>query len=73
MGSAGEELALFSTPFRDAYATIMSEQFSGQDALVQLGVFRDLIGHLTSGMASIKVVQEEKAAELYNLHVGVAG
>ena len=62
MGSAGDELALFSEPFRDAYAKIMHDQFPSQDALVQLGVFRDLIGHLTSGMASIKVVQEEKAA-----------
>ena len=61
-GSAGDELALFSTPFRDAYAKIMHDQFPSQDALVQLGVFRDLIGHLTSGMASMKLKQDEKAS-----------
>ena len=57
-------LELFSNEFRVAFEKIMDSGFGTQDPGIQLGVFRDLVGNMTSGLATLKT-----AADVQDAHV----
>ena len=58
------DIELFSEQFKDAYGKIMHEDFPGQEAGVHLGIFRELISHMTSGLVTLKKGQYAKNVEL---------
>ena len=48
MAGRDELLKTFSNEFQEAFKKMMDDEFPNQDALTQLGVFRELITNMTS-------------------------
>ena len=71
MVSRESELQLISDEFRLSYAQLMDDQFAQQEHAVQLGVFRQLFGQVTTGFAAFKKFNDEKQAELQSIEVGM--
>ena len=64
MAGRDELLKTFSNEFQEAFKKMMDDEFPSQDALIQLGVFRELITNMTSGFGSIKTDLEAKNTKM---------
>ena len=66
-------LELFSEAFQVAFGKIMDDSFGTQEAGIQLGVVRELVANMTSGLATLKAAADNKDAQLTQVVAEIKG